>query len=174
MRETTAAHSVAPSLEARSNRFEHNVVERFHWDRREQAVMAELMLRGRQTAGELRTRASRMTPIPDLPAALAILTALAAYETHFAEELSREPGRSTTRFRHLLGEAPAAHEDSSIADQAETPLQDAVATAPATPADTPRSDAEPGNLADRVAALESKVAELSRTVESLRSRETQV
>ncbi len=159
----------APSMGARSNRFEHNVVERFHWDRREQAVMAELMLRGRQTAGELRTRASRMTQIPDLPAALAILTALAAYETPFAEELPREPGRSTTRFRHLLGEVANSQEDASVAEQAETPVPSDVPATPVTPADStaPDSESEPGSLADRVAALEGRVAELSRTVESL-------
>src|SRR3972149_41663 len=54
-----------PSSGARAVRFEHRAVEHFHWDRRDQAVLAELMLRGRQTAGELRTHASRMTPLPD-------------------------------------------------------------------------------------------------------------
>ena len=157
----------APNMGARSNRFEHNVVERFHWDRREQAVMAELMLRGRQTAGELRTRGSRMTPIPDLPAALAILTALAAYETPFAEELPREPGRSTTRFRHLLGEGAEAHEGSSITDQAASPVPSDVAMTPVTPTEPTSPDPAPSNLTDRVAALESKVAELTHAVRSL-------
>ncbi len=156
----------APGMGARSNRFEHNVVERFHWDRREQAVMAELMLRGRQTAGELRTRGSRMTPIPDLPAVHSVLAALANYETPFAEELPREPGRSTTRFRHLLGEGADAREGSSITDQSESPVSSAVSTAPTIQADTSAktathsadSDPTPDNLAARVAVLEGKIA----------------
>jgi len=92
----------APAMGARAVRFEHRVVDVFHWDRREQAVMAELMLRGRQTSGELRTHAVRMTPLPDLPAVTAVLGALKAASPPFVEELSREPGRSANRFRHLL------------------------------------------------------------------------
>ena len=156
----------AVGMSARSNRFEHNVGERFHWDRREQAVMAELMLRGRQTAGELRTRASRMSQIPDLPAVLWILTALAAYETPFAEELPREPGRSTTRFRHLLGERDTV-DAGIVAEDTQSPVEDAAAYTGAPHAE-PAVDAP--SLSARVASLESKVSELSRTMESLRNR----
>ncbi len=39
----------------------------------EMAVLAELMLRGPQTEGELRQRASRMDPLPDLPALQTVL-----------------------------------------------------------------------------------------------------
>jgi hypothetical protein len=93
----------APAPGARVNRFAHNVVEVFHWDRREQAIMAELMLRGRQTAGELRSRASRMTPFPDVEAVQSALNVLMTAAEPFVEELPREPGRSANRFRHLLG-----------------------------------------------------------------------
>ncbi|MCH7592510.1 MAG: DUF480 domain-containing protein [Planctomycetes bacterium] len=154
----------AVGMGARSNRFEHNVVERFHWDRREQAVMAELMLRGSQTAGELRTRGSRMTPIPDLPAVHSVLNALAAYEIPFAEELPREPGRSTTRFRHLLGEDAAACENSSVTERVESPIPDAIVDSNEM---HPEATVDTSRLSDRVAALENRVAELSRTLESL-------
>jgi uncharacterized protein len=43
----------------------------------EMAVLAELLLRGPQTEGDLRARASRMDAIPDLPALQAILESLA-------------------------------------------------------------------------------------------------
>ncbi len=39
-------------------------------------MLAELLLRGPQTEGDLRARASRMEPLPDLPALQAILEAL--------------------------------------------------------------------------------------------------
>lgn len=39
------------AIGARANRFEHRVVEQLGWDRREQAVMAELLLRGRPDRG---------------------------------------------------------------------------------------------------------------------------
>jgi uncharacterized protein YceH (UPF0502 family) len=44
----------------------------------EMAVMAELLLRGPQTEGDLRARASRMDPIPDLAALQAVLSELVA------------------------------------------------------------------------------------------------
>ena len=143
-----------PNPGARANRFGHNVVETLHWDRREQAVMAELILRGRQTAGELRSRASRMTPLNDLDSVGSILSALGASDPPCVEELSREPGRSANRFRHLLsaesGGAPAA--------TARPPAEDQVATA---------GDSIDAILA-RIAALEAKVAELDRVVTDLR------
>jgi uncharacterized protein YceH (UPF0502 family) len=40
------------------------------------AVMAELLLRGRQTEGDLRSRAARMEPIPDLESLQAVLKTL--------------------------------------------------------------------------------------------------
>ena len=47
-------------------------------DKVELAVMAELLLRGEQTVGELRTHASRMEPIADLTALRPILQSLMA------------------------------------------------------------------------------------------------
>ncbi|MEK6676942.1 MAG: DUF480 domain-containing protein [Planctomycetota bacterium] len=91
-----------PSAGARSNRFEHKALDVFKWDRREQAVMAELMLRGRQTAGELRTHASRMTPFQDVDSVMVTLQGLMTPEHRFVAELPREPGKSTNRFRHLF------------------------------------------------------------------------
>jgi len=103
----------ATSAGARAVRFEHRVVEKLGWDRCEQAVMAELMLRGRQTTGELRTRASRMAQLPDLQAVVTILDALKSHTPPFVEELAREPGRSANRFRHLLAVEPAEAESAS-------------------------------------------------------------
>jgi uncharacterized protein YceH (UPF0502 family) len=143
-----------PKPGARANRFGHNVVETFHWDRREQAVMAELILRGRQTAGELRSRASRMTPLNDLDSVSSILSALAASDPPCVEELSREPGRSANRFRHLL----SAEQAGASAATARLPAEDQIATA---------GDSIDAILA-RIAALEAKVADLDRVVTDLR------
>ncbi len=105
---------------ARTVRFEHRAVEQFGWDRRAQAVMAELMLRGRQTAGELRTRASRMTQLPDLQAVVVVIEELRAHDPPWVEEMAREPGRSANRFRHMLGgEAHAAEAEPGAAPSLE-------------------------------------------------------
>src|SRR3954452_21269072 len=50
----------------RVERWRHMLYETWHVDKVELAVLAELLLRGPQTEGELRTRAGRMEPIEDL------------------------------------------------------------------------------------------------------------
>jgi uncharacterized protein YceH (UPF0502 family) len=50
----------------RVERWRHLLYETWNVDKVELAILAELLLRGPQTEGELRTRASRMEPIDDL------------------------------------------------------------------------------------------------------------
>ena len=50
----------------RVERWRHNLYEKWLVDKIELAILAELLLRGPQTEGELRGRASRMEPIADL------------------------------------------------------------------------------------------------------------
>jgi len=50
----------------RTERYRHYVRKRFTWSEPQLAVMTELLLRGRQTVGDLRARASRMVPIENL------------------------------------------------------------------------------------------------------------
>src|ERR1017187_8007484 len=57
-------------------RWKHTLYEWLKVSKVELAVLAELLLRGPQTEGELRARASRMEPLADLPALQAILEAL--------------------------------------------------------------------------------------------------
>lgn len=138
----------APAPGARANRFAHNIVEVLHWDRREQAVMAELIMRGRQTAGELRTHAGRMTPFPDIEGVTATLRGLAQGEHRYVEELAREPGRSANRFRHLLSGGDAVSESVEKFTQ-------------------PSGVATLNLPAEEFAALEERVARLELRVEQL-------
>ena len=57
-------------------RWKHTLYDWLKVSKVELAVMAELMLRGPQTEGDLRNRASRMEPFPDLAALQAVLEAL--------------------------------------------------------------------------------------------------
>jgi uncharacterized protein YceH (UPF0502 family) len=50
----------------RVDRWRHNLYEQWQVDKVELAILTELLLRGPQTEGELRGRASRMEPIADL------------------------------------------------------------------------------------------------------------
>ena len=142
-----------PSPGARVYRFAHRVLDEFRWDRYQQAIMSELMLRGRQTAGELRTHASRMVSFEHLSFVGEVLQSLMTHDPPFVAELPREPGRSANRFRHLLsGEETTA-----------TPAVDTAADDQSSPES--RNTLAP--LAERVAALETKVAQLSEIVERL-------
>jgi uncharacterized protein YceH (UPF0502 family) len=51
---------------SRVERWRHNLYDVWKVDKVELAILAELLLRGPQTEGELRTHANRMDPIPDL------------------------------------------------------------------------------------------------------------
>jgi uncharacterized protein YceH (UPF0502 family) len=57
-------------------RWKHNLYDAWHVDKVELAVLGELLLRGPQTEGELRSRASRMEPIDDLDALRNVLRPL--------------------------------------------------------------------------------------------------
>lgn len=109
----------------------------------ELAVVCELMLRGPQTPGELRSRAQRLAPFATLAEVESTLERLAARsDGPFVAALARAPGAREVRFRHLFtasgdGDAP-----------------DAPAAVPAA------LPARHQDLAARVDALEAEVAEL--------------
>jgi uncharacterized protein YceH (UPF0502 family) len=64
-------------LGGRVVRWKHNLYEAWHVGKAELAILAELLLRGPQTEGELRGRASRMEPIEDLDHLRGLLRPLA-------------------------------------------------------------------------------------------------
>jgi uncharacterized protein YceH (UPF0502 family) len=70
----------------------------------ELGVVCELLLRGPQTPGELRSRASRLCPFKDVTEVEAALDALARREDGpFVVRLSREHGKRESRYAHLFG-----------------------------------------------------------------------
>jgi uncharacterized protein len=73
-------------------------------DEQELAVTCELLLRGPQTPGELRSRASRMATFADVTDVEATLTRLTEREGGpLVTRLAREPGRRESRYAHLFG-----------------------------------------------------------------------
>ncbi len=75
LREMGAVIEVVGS--GRTDKFRHNLYQWMGVDKVQLAVMAELLLRGQQTIGELRGRAARMEPIGDLNELKPVLQALA-------------------------------------------------------------------------------------------------
>src|SRR5215469_2384846 len=93
----------------------------------ELAIVCELLVRGPQTPGELRTRAARMASFSDVEQVETALVSLSSRaDGPFVVRLPREPGRRDSRYAHLFSGAvtiPAVTE-ASIADPS-------MATAPA-------------------------------------------
>jgi uncharacterized protein YceH (UPF0502 family) len=87
---------------ARSVRYEHIVQSACGWAPREQAILAELMLRGPQTVGELRGRADRMSKMPNLEYVEGVLNELGSQDPPLVRVLPRTPGRSAVRYAHTL------------------------------------------------------------------------
>jgi uncharacterized protein YceH (UPF0502 family) len=162
---------------ARALRFKHSLDEKLGLrDPSIKAVLAELLLRGAQTPGELRARTPRMHPFGELGEVEESLRALAA--RGLVEELPRQPGQKERRWRHLLGSgnvaAPASRESDDAAPRAaaaarvdlEPPKVHATQAEPAVVrAPPPAAAATSGaDLASRVAALERRVEELEAMV----------
>ena len=105
----------APADTSRVKKFEHRLQEQFNFDRRETAILCELLLRGPQTPGELRSRAERMHRFDDLAQVQSTLQRLAQREPPLVKVLPRQPGTKEARYAHLLsgdvyagmGELPA-------------------------------------------------------------------
>lgn len=96
---------VSVSRDGRVARFEHRIRTVLQLRRDETAVLCLLLLRGPQTAGELRGRADRMFSFDDIAQAQAALDRLAAREQPLVVALARQPGSREVRWIHLLGEA---------------------------------------------------------------------
>ncbi|HTU66885.1 MAG TPA: DUF480 domain-containing protein [Steroidobacteraceae bacterium] len=134
----------------------------------ETGIICELLLRGPQTPGELRSRVPRMAELPDPSVIEGLLEGLAARpEGALVAQLAREAGRRDSRWAHLFGELP------ETVTVNETPVRDsaprAVAPAPAPAAAAAGSStAGGGDLVARVAALEAEVASLRAEIDKLR------
>lgn len=131
-----------------------------HFTPAELALVCELLLRGPQTPGELRSRAARMAAIADSAAAEALLDGLAGRsDGPFVRKLAREPGRREARYAHCFAE-PAAGEPPE-------PQAGTVAAASEPPA---AAEPAPGDDAlAAIAALERRLQELEERLARLES-----
>lgn len=122
----------------------------------ELAIVCELLLRGPQTAGELRGRASRMCPFVDVGEVEATLERLMNRDDGpFLARLVREPGRRESRYAQLFTGAPS----TESVDTGPPPAA-ALRAAPA-----PVADDRLESLEKAVHRLEMEVAELKRRMD---------
>jgi uncharacterized protein YceH (UPF0502 family) len=157
-----------PGGASRVDRFKHDVKNLLGWEKPQWAVMAELLLRGPQTVGELRGRCGRMYPFENTEAVSAVLENLSNEQPPRVATLPRVPGQSAVRFAHRLYPADEWQR------LAETP----VASAPA-PVAVPSSShsplavqgaAELENLRNEIREVRAETAELRRRVEALEAQ----
>jgi len=87
-------------------KYRHILAEKLKLLPAELAVMCELLVRGPQTVGELRTRSERMHPFPDLAAVEDVLREMMEREQPLVTRLARQPGRKEARHAHLFSGEP--------------------------------------------------------------------
>jgi len=87
-------------------KYRHLLAEKLGLVPAEQAVICELLVRGPQTVGELRTRGERMHPFGDLAAVEEVLRELLVRETPLVALLPRQPGRKEGRYAQLFSGMP--------------------------------------------------------------------
>lgn len=144
------ANLVMETSGGRVARYSHNLERVLQVPAQSAALLVSLMLRGPQTAGELRINCERLHRFSDISAVQGFLDELAARPAGaLVVELARLPGARENRWAHLLSGTPA----------------------PETPA-KPRTE-QPVGIADldaKVARLEAEVAALKAEVERIASQ----
>ena len=138
-----AANLVIETSGSRVSRYSHNIERVLQVPSQSAAILTVLMLRGPQTAGELRINCERLHGFADISAVQGFLDELAGKS--LVVELPRLPGARENRWAHLLSGAPKI--------------------------DSPAPETRQDSLKDTVARLERDLAELKALVERI-SRHT--
>jgi uncharacterized protein YceH (UPF0502 family) len=134
------------SGDSRVAKYEHRLADSFNFTRPETAVVCELLLRGPQTPGELRSRAERMHPFEDLSMVQSTLKHLMDREPPLVKVLPRQAGNKEARYVHLL---------SGDVEIREAPL-----VKEAAPSRTPGENQRIAQLQAEISGLQKEVADL--------------
>ena len=148
LHDNSLARSVS-AADSRVTKYEHRLQEAFNFDRREAAIFCELLLRGPQTPGELRSRAERMHHFDDLSEVQSALQRLMSRQPPLVKVLARQPGTKESRYLHLLSGDVELASSSAVQE---------------TPHVASRENA------DKFSRLESEVAELRKDIADLKQQ----
>ena len=139
--------AILSGMGGRVAKYRHALVEKFRFTPAELALVCELLVRGPQTVGELRTRAERMHPFGDIAEVEAVLEELMERTPAVVARLPRQPGRKEPRYCQLFAGEP----DLTALEQSSEPIRS-------------RSGAD----VEKIAKLEEEIAELRQEVAELR------
>jgi uncharacterized protein YceH (UPF0502 family) len=137
--------------DSRVAKYEHRLQEAFNFNRQETAIFCELLLRGPQTPGELRSRAERMQHFDDLSVVHNTLQRLMQRDPALVKVLPKQPGMKEARYAHLLSGEPFASAAGPGEKQAEAAVSDPDAS-------------------ERIARLEETVLSLQKELADLRGQ----
>lgn len=139
---------VIESSGGRVQRYSHNFERVLQVPRQSSALLAVLMLRGPQTAGELRTNCERLHSFSDISSVEGFLHELRdRADGPLVTELPRQPGSRENRWMHLLSGAP----------DVQAPAAGLAAAHPADP------------VASEIAALKAAMARLEAEMSELKA-----
>lgn len=148
------ANLVMETSGGRVARYSHNLERVLQVPAQSAALLACLMLRGPQTAGELRINCERLHRFADISAVQGFLDELAARpDGPLVVELPRLPGARENRWAHLLSGTP----------KQDAPVEAARAAGTGAVAEL---DAKLTRLEAEVAALKAEIARISSRLES--------
>jgi uncharacterized protein YceH (UPF0502 family) len=135
--------------DSRVPKYEHRLADTFNFTRPETAVLCELLLRGPQTPGELRSRAERMHPFEDLSVVHSTLKHLMEREPPLVKVLPRQAGNKEARYVHLLSGDVEIREASPVKEVAPSRIS---------------------GENERIAELEAQISGLQKEVADLKSQ----
>jgi len=142
----------------RAPKYRHTLMEMLRLTPAELAIISELLLRGPQTIGELRSRTERMHAFSDMAAVEETLQELMGRAQPLVGLLPRMPGHKEQRYAHLFAGQPESCRDVHPE-----------------PDSTAKTDALPPSeriraLENEVGSLRAEVAELRRMVEEFKGQ----
>lgn len=139
----------------RAAHYAHNIERVLRIPTQSTALLAMLMLRGPQTAGELRINCERLHKFADISSVEAFLVELSERaDGALVMELPRQPGSRENRWTHLLSGTPVIDESVSARAASAMPSGDVTVS-------------EIAALKANVAKLETEVAELRAVMANL-------
>jgi uncharacterized protein YceH (UPF0502 family) len=144
-------------------RYAEQLSEKLAVERPAAAILAELMLRGPQTANELHRRCARMSPLGGPEEVEGILRELA--RDQLVRLLPRASGQRHARWTHLLGATEEEKTAHTVPDP-EPPLSAPEPEPPPAPPPPP----PPPSLREEFDALKAEVAELRERIDQLERR----
>jgi uncharacterized protein YceH (UPF0502 family) len=136
----------------RTSKYRHEFMSKAGLTKAEMVLLAELFLRGPQTVGELRGRASRMAPMDSLEMVRNTLGQLMNKPEPLVKELPPAPGSRAERFVQLM--CAGLHPEEVVGDR----------VAEATP---PAGAGAGASLGQRVVQLEEEVSALRAALSKL-------